>query len=305
MRERLILHASYPKTGSTLLADLLRRVDMNHDEISVEQFTFLKNKNNFRVRANAHRQTLILKTHFTFGDWRRASWKAREQRPAELSFLEQHLPFHEDVFDNPNVEFVYVVRNPFNVLLSAIRYAKVMLREPETLEAWQSDGRAHQFFVELLGYEEIPEIQQFDRFETLELPELDLERLCWRFLRSGGSIPVFDYEGAATYFQHVNYYCELFRQQIAAGKILEYENLRAGQHHSLTMLADAWQLDLPILEQGLEEVLRIAKEKSRRPLGFYGDMTLGTPRQIKNLSSWPEMQQHVATTCPRLASLCG
>lgn len=300
----VVLYASYPKTGSTMLADVLGRLAVEDSRVRVEKFVHLGGKNNFRIqREPAQESTLILKTHASLGDWLSATWKQRAQESTLVAELRAHGFCEQDAFEGTWLRVIYLVRNPFNTLISALRYIKLLTLRPGVLEIWRADGRAERLFAGLLGLRNQPTAEEFQKFTLLELPDAELEALLWRYLDAGGTIPAFEEEGRPTYFAHVNYFIRLIDSGVE-GIVLDYESLMARDRCSINAIASVIQIDGGMLFNAWQSEFEQRVFRKQPADSFYGDFNIRTPRRITQLPSWKEMQQQVAIACPRLAALC-
>jgi hypothetical protein len=174
---------------------------------------------------------------------------------------------------------------------------------PGVLDTWRADGRADRLFVRLLGLRTQPTAEEFQRFSLLELSDVELEALLWRYLDGGGTIPAFEEDGRQTYFAHVNYFTRLMESDVD-GIVLEYENLLARDRCSINAIASVIQIDGGILFKAWQSEFEERVVRKLPANDFYGDFNIRTPRRISQLPSWKEMQQQVAIACPRLAGLC-
>ena len=297
----IAFYASYPKTGSTALPNILDRWLRGAGKDRGEIVEWGGGKHNFRIGAPPDGR-LLIKTHHTIGDFAR---KLRKQ-PDSLARLADALDRGSvDLFSGRGCAYIYMLRNPFCVLNSAIDYSRMLYQRPEAASAWVEDGRAQRFFVDLLGLPSIPDGALFSQFAFLELPARQIEDIVWRFIETSGSIPIFEAGDMLTYFQHVNYY-----QNALAGVgdapqvLLNYEQLMADPEPALSAVAALLGISpAELLESWLTEGAAREGGRGRYKSGFYGGFHERTPSAIRELGSWERMLSYVDAACPALRSL--
>lgn len=297
----IVFYASYPKTGSTVLPNILDRWLLGPGKDRGEIIEWGGGKHNFRIGVPPEAR-LLVKTHHTIGDFAR---KLRKQ-PESLARLADALDEGRvDLFSGSGCSYIYVLRNPFCVLNSAIDYSRMLFKRPEVAAAWVEDGRARRYFVDLLGLPTVPDGELFSRFAFLELPERQIEDIVWRFIETSGSIPIFEPGDMLTYFQHVSYYQRVFAGVGDAPRVLlNYEQLMADPESALSAVAalievpssellESWRAEGKVREEG----------RGRYKSGFYGGFHERTPGAIRELGSWDRMVSFVESACPALRAL--
>lgn len=286
-----------------MLPDTLRRLQAD-PIVEIQRFTLLGGKNNFvLVPSSGSQRVYLMKTHETIGGWLKALWKIRPHDPTVAEALGAINFGRDDVFAEGKLKILYLVRNPFNTLLSAVRYIKILLQRPGVMTEWTKDGRAERWFITLLGMKALPMPDEFGYFSILAQSSAKLESLLWRFLESGASIPAFEEEEKPGYFAHVNYFSSAIERNFD-GVIDSYEMLMAQHANPISAIAGLLNLDAALLKRALRKELDVRSVIDKQASSFYGDFNVQTPKEIKNLPSWPEMKRYVSVACPPLADLC-
>jgi hypothetical protein len=191
---KLIIYASYPKTGSTYIPDILGNINQSSrsNEISIEKFKFLKGKNNFFIRNNDD-CNIMIKTHSSPSE---ALHRIKKFGLFELQGVATFLD--DEIIDNCKI--IYIARNPFRVLVSAINYSKVIYKKPAIRQSWADYGIDLKYFIDFLKMKSIPKPDEFNNYDISLLDNKSIEEILSKFIATKGVIPIFDKIG---YFDHV------------------------------------------------------------------------------------------------------
>jgi hypothetical protein len=300
---KLVLYASYPKTGSTLLPNLIDRLGRKVSGSIVRRFEWGGGKNNFQISNHADQPLYLVKTHFNVEDL----LKRLTKEPSDLAWLLDAIRKGDvDLLGGQGYGSIYILRNPFCVLVSAVDYSKQLFARADVRSKWAKSGKDRKFFVDLLGMDKVPEADVFSRFSLLDLSADKIEEIAWRYVQSNGSIPVFDAgDGvvALGYFGHVMYYAQLMLK-LKSVACLTYEGLMSRNIAMLEQLANVLDMDSDELVS-VWDAENIDRNKSAGRYGnvFYSGFRTSTPEQFRLLSSWPRLLEEIKVRCPPLAAV--
>jgi hypothetical protein len=295
---RVVLYTSYPKTGSTFLPSLVERLRDACPGYQVEQFTFAKSRNNLKASLPDGSTVYLMKTHHVVSEFfRRAKADPRMEDVTLKDFMESG----ERALATPGNGLVYTMRNPFATLASAITYSKLVYAREGNAESWLRDGRADNYFMGFLGMRAIPDVATFKDFKFLELPDNQIEDVCWRYVESRGSIPFLDGEGGASYFEHVNFH-QRHLDELPNRCLLTYERLMGGVQETFAGVAGVLGLPTDDLFKALGAETADREERSGRyTSSFFANFQVSTPPRVLGLGSWRQIRDYTLELCPPLA----
>ena len=291
----LVIYSSYPKTGSTFLIDLFKRWGRSHKKPdSIEFFTWMKGKHNFALNKDGQPRLICLKTHRTPDHFA----KALMRYPVSVALPAADL----SLIDAMRERYVYIYRNPFAVLVSAINYSKFVLLRPNELAAWIEDGTAEKYFVKFLRMPAIPSPEEFSSFSFLDLDAKRLQGILQRYVDSGCSIPFLERGGVSNYLQHIASHS--FIAERSDSLSFSYESLMNRDIDLIHKMADLFSVERQELLTAWDaEAEARGVAAGKYSAGFYGTFNRTTPERIRGLKTWPQLSRQIKLACPPLAEL--
>lgn len=297
--KKLVLFASYPKTGSTLLPNLIDRWGRTVGGNVVLRFVWGGGKNNFLLLNKTDTPRQLIKTHYNIEDFT----KRLKKHPAELSWALESINKGEmDLPTGKGYGLIYTLRNPFCVLVSGINYSRLLFARDEVREKWKNNGLDRKYFVDFLGMNKVPEVDEFAKYSLLDSPGDMLDKIAGKFVKSMGSIPIFDTDdGKLGYFGHILYYKKLMSKMDSVANV-SYEGLMS---RDVRMLGDIARVLNIESEQFVSawDAENVDRQNSGGRYGntFYSGFRTATPQQFTQLSSWPRLLAETKEACPPLA----
>ena len=290
---RFIVFSAFPKTGSTLLPDLILRLLKS----KVHRFGTAYSKNNFRYFAKEY-QNFFYKTHDV------PSVFIKKVLKSPLGYEDFINSDSSKVFSSKasdNVVLIYNYRNPFNVLLSAIDYSKLLMKKKEVTEKWRKSGKDILYFTNLLGLKEVPDPGAFDHFKVKDLSKSHLSDIVWKFVDSRGEIPIF---GRTPYFDHVNIYSNRVDSSSNAA-LVTYEDMMSCSQESTKRIARLMGLDWYGFDQALTSMHadRTNGDDPHFKKGFYSKTRTTTPSFIRELDCFSGLKDSIFEQSPLLGVL--
>ncbi len=281
----LVIYASYPKTGSTYIPDIIKNINMGSSGC-IKNFLFLKGKNNFIIESDGA-VNYVIKTHEIMPVLLRQFKDQHSVNPH--CFTDDVNGLNKDFYFNHKI--IYILRNPFRVLVSAINYSRILYEREDVRLIWRRRGTDREYFIDFLGMESIPSVEDFKIYDFLRNPPSLIESVILKYIDGNGLIPVFQVPG---YFDHVNYWVNFISDKKSV-LVLTYEDLMKKNDISLGSLASMIGVSKDVIFKSvidLEERRLNPKDIMYRS-PFYSDFGLGTPREIIELSSWCRIRSMV------------
>ena len=298
--KKFILYATYPKTGSTYLPTLMNSLKAYSGDYKIERFTWNKGKNNFTIQN--HHEVFLVKTHHIPYNF----IKNMQKNPNQLEWIKEKISSKQiDIENAIGYTLIYNIRNPFNVLTSAISYSKILFSREEVRKKWLDNGIAEEYFINFLGFKSIPSNDEFANYSILELSDLELETILWKYLDSDAAIPIFNTKAEdgtnVSYFEHIRVYSEIIKK-MDHHVLLTYENMMLRDEKMLHLLAET--LDVP--DKDLFSVWDLEHEKRNKGKyknAFFSAFRTSTPEKILTLKSYSKMVKDIKIKCPEVACL--
>lgn len=294
-KKKLIIYASYPKTGSTYIPDILCNINKGEhpDGISIDQFQFVKSKNNFLIRNNGD-CNIFIKTHSSPTE---VLQRIKQARIHELKGIFSDLD--DEAIENCKI--IYITRNPFNVLVSAINYSKVIYRSLEIRERWAGQGTDSKYFIDFLNFKSIPTVDYFDNFHISQVGKEVIERILYKYILTKGVIPIF---GKVGYFDHIGLWLNFINQHKETA-LLTYEGLMLNNIYMLDGLAEITEIPDNLIKDSIKNL-----EMRRKNLGdplyskpFYSEFGVETPKYFSSLELFPHLVEQVNKLFPEFKIL--
>jgi hypothetical protein len=117
--------------------------------------------------------------------------------------------------------FVYVMRNPLDMLLSYINFTRMQYDSRREDERYQ-----HRLFIELLGFKEVVSFEQWQATTLDDIPRAHLDHALERFGNEGMRILALDGMTGGSWLQHALSWISASQQLPSV--ILRYEDLLQG-----------------------------------------------------------------------------
>lgn len=294
-KAKLIIYASYPKTGSTYISDILYNINKSghHEGVLIDKFQFLKGKNNYVIKNNGD-YNIFIKTHWSPVEVLQRIKKARVR---ELQSVSADLD--DEVIENCKI--IYITRNPFRVLISAINYSKILYSKNEVREGWAGQGIDSEYFIDFLNLESIPTVDDFNNFDISHVESKVVEKILFRYISTKGSIPIF---GKIGYFEHIRLWFEFINQHKEAA-LLTYEGLMLKDDSMLRSLAKITEIPSDFIMHSIKN-LEMRRNNPGDPLyskPFYSEFGIGTPKYFSSLASFPSLAEQVNRLFPEFKML--
>lgn len=212
MPEAVIWIASYPKSGNTWVQTVIRRAGrpfgFPQRDLDVYKLIAEKRKpvpvGGIRPEVSTT-ATTVLKTH---------------SRYVAEGWLHPRLRLH-------TAGFVYIMRNPLDVLLSYINFTRLQYEKRRDSVEYQ---RA--LFIDLLGFPQVIPYDEWLRHRLEDIPRGRLDHALKRFTELGTAIPGVKMTGGS-WLQHCFSWLDAARALPCV--VLRYEDLLKGPEHFLPL----------------------------------------------------------------------
>jgi hypothetical protein len=289
-KTQLIIYASYPKTGSTYIPDILENINKSglRDGVTIDKVKFLQSKNNFLIR-NYDDCSIMIKTH-----WSPVTLLQRIKQ-ARISGLQS---MAEDLNDEviENCKIIYITRNPFRVLVSAINYSKLIYGKSEVRERWAEQSIDGEYFIDFLNFKSIPTVEEFNDFDISRVKNEVVEKILSRYVAGKGCIPIF---GKIGYFSHIGLWVDFMKQRKETA-LFTYEGLMLNNDSMLRSLAHITEIPDNLIIESIKnlEMRRNNPGDSLYSKPFYSEFGMETPKFFSSLASFPILSEQVDRFLP-------
>lgn len=241
--------ASYPKSGNTWVQTVIRHAGRsygfpNHD---IDVYKLIADGRAPQVVGGVRKgvspgPTTVLKTH--------RAWREDGRLHPELGLK--------------MTAFVYVMRNPLDVLLSYINFTRQQYgRRKESAEYRQS------LFVDLLGFEQPYAFDEWQEITLDKIPRTNLDHALARYTELDTDIPVIAGTTRSSWLDH----CRSWQRaaKSATGVFLRYEDLLEGPQH-FHPLRKVFRFTEQQIDEAVEAVNAAQRGKQGQQV-FYNKMT--------------------------------
>lgn len=247
--EFVIWVASYPKSGNTWLQTVIRHAGRSQGfpNQDIDVYRLIAEKREPQVVASVRPRvspgpTTVLKTH--------RAWREGGRLHGELNLK--------------TMGFVYVMRNPLDMLLSYINFSRQQYgRRKESAEYQQS------LFIDLLGFDKPYAFEDWAAMSLDKIPRANLDHALTRFTDLDTDIPVISGTTRSTWLEH----CRSWKAASGhmTGVFLRYEDLLAGPQH-FHPLRKIFRFTEQQIDEAVESV-NAAQRARRGQQVFFNKMT--------------------------------
>lgn len=221
--------ASYPKSGNTWLQLVIRRSAAKDAIPNTDLDIYRIRRSGQQPEAStcvssniSNEPTVIAKTHSSFPE----------------------LDKTHGIFNLRTVGFVYVMRNPLDLLLSYINFSRIQYQNHEHSQAFR---RA--LFTRLLGMEEFPSAEEWANTELDSIPREFLDHALDFFTGSNTRIPALSSMAGGSWRSHC--FGWLKAAATVPGVVMRYEKMLedSSEFHNLSQL---FEFSLEDIDCGVE-----------------------------------------------------
>jgi hypothetical protein len=257
LADSVVWVSSYPKSGNTFMQSIIRCLGkkFNFRDSDIDVYNLIINKinpdvyiyNGFNNNISILNKTALLKTH--------------SLPPAS--------PFNNIIIPNINnfelrlktVGFIYIIRNPLDMLLSYINYTRVWYKNATNEKALELYNKL--FFTDMLGFKEAPSIDKWLKTTLDDIPKSNLDNALMKFIEYKTEIPTHKNMTGGSWVNHCLSWLEA--SQKLPSVIIRYEDLIKGPEHIFRIKSIFKASEDDICESYSSANSRIMSARERKP----------------------------------------